>query len=107
MLYRKLGKTGWKVSALSLGGSSIGGAFGQVPEKQAIRVVRSALDLGINFFNSAPYYGFAKSEILLGKALKGVPGTAFTWPVARAAQDRSTRNSTFPRLRSPVQWMKA
>ena len=77
MLYRKLGKTGWKVSALSLGGSSIGGAFGQVPEKQAIRVVRSALDLGINFFNSAPYYGFAKSEILLGKALKGVPRHSF------------------------------
>src|SRR5436190_20863802 len=77
MLYRKLGKTGLKVSALSLGGSSIGGAFGQVPEKQAIRVVRSALDLGINFFNTAPYYGFAKSEVLLGKALKGILRQSF------------------------------
>ena len=72
MLYRKLGKTGWKVSVLSLGGSSIGGAFGSVSEKAGIRVVRSALDLGINFFQTAPYYGFAKSELVLGKALKGV-----------------------------------
>src|SRR6476469_2983069 len=72
MLYRKLGKTGWKVSVLSLGGSSIGGAFGQLTEKEGIRVVRAALDQGVNFFNAAPYYGFAKSEVLLGKALKGV-----------------------------------
>src|SRR6185295_2849102 len=77
MLYRKLGKTGWKVSVLSLGGSSIGGAFGQLTEKQGIRVVRSAMDHGVNFFNPAPYYGFARSEMILGKALKGILRQSF------------------------------
>ena len=73
MEYRTLGKTGLKVSALSLGGSSLGGVFRRVEEAEAVRTVHTAFDLGINFVDTSPLYGVTKAETALGKALKGVP----------------------------------
>jgi len=72
MLYRILGKTGLKVSALGFGGSSLGGAFGGIDEQKGIRSVHVALDRGINLIDTAPYYGATRAETVLGKALKGV-----------------------------------
>ncbi len=71
MKYRQLGKTGWKVSVLGLGASPLGGAFGPVDEKEALRTVATALDLGINLIDVAPFYGSTRAETILGKALKG------------------------------------
>jgi L-galactose dehydrogenase len=71
--YRTLGKTGLKVSALSFGASSLGSVFKPVDEATAIRTVHTALDLGINFIDVSPFYGYTKAETVLGKALKGVP----------------------------------
>jgi len=71
--YRILGNTGLKVSALSLGASSLGGVFKPVDESQAIRTVHTALELGINFIDVSPFYGYTKAEEVLGKALKGIP----------------------------------
>lgn len=73
MEYRTLGKTGLKVSALSFGASSLGSVFKQVDEATAIRTVHTALDLGINFIDVSPFYGYTTAETVLGKALKGVP----------------------------------
>lgn len=73
MDYRTLGKTGLKVSALSFGASSLGGVFKAVDEATAIRTVHTALDLGINFIDVSPFYGYTKAETVLGKALKGIP----------------------------------
>ena len=73
MKYRKLGKTGLKVSALSFGASSLGGVFKPVDESVAIRTVHTALESGINFIDVSPFYGYTKAEEVLGKALKGVP----------------------------------
>lgn len=75
MEYRVLGKTGLRVSALGFGASSLGGGmFGRaVEEADAIRTVHTALDLGINFIDVSPFYGYTKAEIILGKALKGIP----------------------------------
>lgn len=73
MEYRILGKTGLKVSALSFGASSLGGVFKPVDAAQAIRTVHTALDLGINFIDVSPFYGYTKAETELGKALKGIP----------------------------------
>jgi L-galactose dehydrogenase len=73
MEYRTLGKTGLKVSALSFGASSLGGVFKPVDESVAIRSVHTALDLGINYIDVAPYYGLTKAETVLGKALRGIP----------------------------------
>lgn len=73
MEYRTLGRTDLKVSALSLGGSSLGGHFREVDESVAIRTVHTAIDLGINFVDTSPFYGATRAETVLGKALRGVP----------------------------------
>ncbi len=73
MKYRQLGKTGWKVSVLGLGASPLGGAFGAVDEKDGIKTVHTAVDLGINFIDVAPFYGSTRAETTLGKALKEIP----------------------------------
>ena len=77
MHYRRLGRTPLTVSFLSFGASSLGGVFRDTDEAEGIRAVRTALDLGINFFDVAPYYGNTKAETVLGKALKGVPRDAY------------------------------
>ena len=77
MQYRKLGRTGLMVSLLSLG-SGGPNRFGQsrhIPRENILRLVRHALDLGINFFDTASGYG--RSESLLGEALRGVPRDRF------------------------------
>jgi L-galactose dehydrogenase len=73
MEYRKLGKTGWNVSIIGYGAAPLGGVYGKLDEKKGIRSVHTAVDLGINFIDTAPYYGATASETVLGKALKGIP----------------------------------
>jgi L-galactose dehydrogenase len=73
MEYRKLGRTGLSISALSFGASSLGGVFREVDEGDCIRTVHVSLDKGINFIDTSPFYGLTKSEAVLGKALKSVP----------------------------------
>lgn len=73
MKYHRLGKTGLNVSRLSFGASSLGGVFHPVQEADAIRAVHVALECGINYFDVAPAYGRTRSEMVLGKALKGFP----------------------------------
>eukprot|EP00029_Vermamoeba_vermiformis_P000210 TRINITY_DN1022_c0_g1_i1.p1 TRINITY_DN1022_c0_g1~~TRINITY_DN1022_c0_g1_i1.p1 ORF type:complete len:309 (+),score=88.17 TRINITY_DN1022_c0_g1_i1:136-1062(+) len=73
MEYRTLGRTNLKVSSIGFGCSPLGGVFGDIDEKEAIDSVHKAIDKGINFFDTSPYYGITKSEIVLGKALKGIP----------------------------------
>ena len=69
MKQRRLGKTGWQVSAVSMGCWAIGGQWGAVSERQAIATVHAALDAGVNLFDTADSYGLGRSEELLGKAL--------------------------------------
>jgi L-galactose dehydrogenase len=73
MQYRTLGKTGFNVSILSFGASSLGGVFRGIDEAEAIRTVHTAVDLGINFIDVSPYYGLTKAETVLGKALPEIP----------------------------------
>jgi L-galactose dehydrogenase len=72
MQYNLLGKTGLKVSRLSFGASSLGGVFHAVDEAEAIAALHAALDCGINYFDVAPAYGGTRSEMVLGKALRGI-----------------------------------
>lgn len=79
---RFLGKSKIEVSALGLGCWPIGGEwkvengrkmrFGKIDDEEAIRAIRRAFSLGINFFDTADFYGRGHSEELLGKALKGI-----------------------------------
>lgn len=72
MHYRALGRTGLNVSVLSLGGSSLGGAFRQTDDAESIRTVHTAFDLGVNFVDVSPYYGATKAETVLGRALREI-----------------------------------
>jgi aryl-alcohol dehydrogenase-like predicted oxidoreductase len=67
MQYRPLGRTGWNVSTISFGAWAIGGAWGPVDEADAIDALHTALDLGINFFDTADVYGDGASERLLAR----------------------------------------
>ncbi len=73
MQLRPLGRTGLNLSVLSYGASSLGQEFRPVDFQEAIRSVRIALEAGMNFIDTSPYYGRGLSECLLGTALRGVP----------------------------------
>jgi aryl-alcohol dehydrogenase-like predicted oxidoreductase len=70
---RPLGQTGLELSRLSFGASSLGQEFRSVDMNEALRSVRVALELGMNFIDTSPYYGRGMSEVLLGVALRDVP----------------------------------
>jgi aryl-alcohol dehydrogenase-like predicted oxidoreductase len=67
MQYRELGRTGWKVSTISFGSWAIGGAWGKVDDKESLDALRRAVDLGVNFFDTADVYGDGRSERLLAQ----------------------------------------
>ncbi len=71
MEYRQLGRTGLSVSILSYGTAPLGGAYGPADTEECKRAVHLAIDEGINFFDSSPYYGTTLSEQRLGYALEG------------------------------------
>jgi aryl-alcohol dehydrogenase-like predicted oxidoreductase len=70
MEYRALGRTGWKVSAISFGAWAIGGTWGKVSDKKSLSALHTALDMGVNFFDTADVYGDGRSERLLAKLRK-------------------------------------
>jgi L-galactose dehydrogenase len=72
MEYRPLGNTGLQVSVLSFGGSSLGGVFNPIDESAGIRTVHLAVEHGINFLDTSPYYGATAAETVLGKALREI-----------------------------------
>src|SRR5439155_12970234 len=74
---RMLGKTGLSLPILGFGASSLGQEFRPVDINEAVRAVRVALDLGMNFIDTSPFYGRGMSEVLLGVALRGVPRDSY------------------------------
>ncbi len=70
MNYRELGRTGWKISEISFGAWAIGGAWGNVDDKESLAALHAALDGGVNFFDTADVYGDGRSERLLARLKK-------------------------------------
>jgi aryl-alcohol dehydrogenase-like predicted oxidoreductase len=70
MKYRRLGRTEWEVSEISFGAWAIGGGWGSVDEGQALAALHKAVDLGVNFFDTADGYGDGRSERLLARLRK-------------------------------------
>lgn len=69
MRYRELGRTGLRVSIVGLGTGPLGGLYGRhIPDDTAIALVRRAIDLGINYIDTAPLYGHGRAEELVGRA---------------------------------------
>src|SRR6059058_4149573 len=75
---RLLGNTGLRLPILSFGASSLGGEFRAVKLDEAMESVRVALECGLNFIDTSPFYGRGMSEVLLGIALRGVPRDSYT-----------------------------
>ncbi len=103
MKYRALGKTGINVSEIGFGAWGIGGGMWQdSDDKESMLALRKAVELGINFFDTALVYGFGHSERLLGKFLieckeriyiaTKIPPKNRTWP----AQAGSKIREVFP-----------
>lgn len=67
MQYKTLGGTGYEVSTVSFGAWAIGGTWGEVNDAEALRCLHRALDLGVNFFDTADVYGDGHSERLLAR----------------------------------------
>jgi len=67
MEYRALGRTGWNVSAISFGAWAIGGTWGAVDDRESLAALHRAVDLGVNFFDTADVYGDGRSERLLAQ----------------------------------------
>ena len=78
MQTRPLGKTGLQLPILSFGASSLGAEFRSVTVDEALKSVRVALDCGLNFIDTSPFYGRGMSEVLLGIALRDVPRDSYT-----------------------------
>jgi aryl-alcohol dehydrogenase-like predicted oxidoreductase len=73
MKTRPLGRTGLHLPILSFGASSLGQEFRRVKLEQALESVATALECGLNFIDTSPFYGRGMSEVLLGIALRDVP----------------------------------
>ena len=70
MHYRELGRTGWKVSEISFGAWAIGAAWGEVDDKESLAALHRAVDLGVNFIDTADVYGMGRSERLVARLRK-------------------------------------
>lgn len=90
MQYRKFGKLGWEISEIGFGGWAIGGGWGPQSDSESVKALHKAIDLGLNFIDTAQGYGEGHSEELIGKVLKErneeiyvatkVPPKNFDWP---------------------------
>jgi len=70
MRYRELGETGFKVSEISFGAWAIGAGWGPVDDRDSLAAMHRAVDLGVNFFDTADVYGDGRSEQLIARLRK-------------------------------------
>ncbi|MEK7270777.1 MAG: aldo/keto reductase [Planctomycetota bacterium] len=102
MRYRTFGRTDLEVSEIAVGCWAMGGVrekdgkpvgWGPVDDEESIRAIRRALDLGVNFFDTAEGYGLGHSEEVVGRALEGRRGTVIiSSKLGRSFYDESPRS---------------
>jgi aryl-alcohol dehydrogenase-like predicted oxidoreductase len=91
MQYRDLGRTGWQVSTVSFGAWAIGGSWGTVDDADSLAALNRAIDLGVNFIDTADVYGDGRSERLVGALCRQRRETIY---VATKAGRRLSPHST-------------
>jgi len=113
--YRRFGKTGWDVSEIGFGAWAIGGDWGHVSQEDALDALRTAIEKGVNFIDTADVYGDGRSEQLVGQVIKEFPekiyvatkagrrldpfaAEGFTRENLNAFVDRSLKNLAVERL---------
>ena len=74
---RPLNGTGLELSVLGFGASSIGAEFRPIDVDEALRCVNDALDRGMNYIDTAAYYGRGMSEVMLGRVLPQIPRDSY------------------------------
>src|SRR5258707_15276389 len=89
MQTRALGKTGLTLPIISFGASSLGQEFRKIDLNEALRSVHAALDAGMNFIDTSPFYGRGMSEVLLGVALRGIPRDRYLLGTKLGRYDRA------------------
>ena len=77
MKTRRLGKTDLNLPILSFGASSLGAEFRSVNLDEVMKSTVTALDLGMNFIDTSPFYGRGMSEVMLGQGLRGIPRDSY------------------------------
>ncbi|MDP1966120.1 MAG: aldo/keto reductase [Reyranella sp.] len=74
---RKVGKTKLEVTELGLGGAPMGGFRATIPDADAVKLTDDGYDAGIRFFDTSPYYGYGRSELRMGAALREKPRDSY------------------------------
>ncbi len=102
MIRRRLGKTDLELPILSFGASSLGAEFRSVSLTEVFRSIEVALELGMNFIDTSPFYGRGMSEVLLGIALKNVPRSSYNICTKLGRYDVGHFDFTARRVRESV-----
>lgn len=102
MKTRALGKTGLELPIIGFGASSLGQEFRQVRLDEAMRSVHVALDCGMNFIDTSPFYGRGMSEVLLGVALRDIPRDSYTLGTKLGRYDLAHFDFSAQRVRESV-----
>jgi len=102
MQYRTLGKTGLKVSTLGAGAAPLGGLYGGITAAEGVRTIHTAIDLGVNFIDVAPYYGVTRAETMLGQALREVRRDRFYLSTKVGRYDRAEFDFSAARVTASV-----
>jgi D-threo-aldose 1-dehydrogenase len=74
---RKVGKTKLEVTELGLGGAPMGGFRATIPDAEAVKLTDDGYDAGIRYFDTSPYYGYGRSELRMGAALREKPRDSY------------------------------
>ena len=103
MKTRQLGKDGYRIGEVGLGCWQFGGDFGDMQEETAFSIMATAVDKGVNFFDTANVYGAGRSEDLIGRFLKECPSTVTVATKFGRGADVYPGNYSAGTLRSSVE----
>ena len=74
---RNIGRTNAAVTKLGLGGAPLGDLFTCISDEQALDIQQAAWDAGVRYYDTAPFYGYGKSEHRVGQFLRQQPRSEF------------------------------
>jgi D-threo-aldose 1-dehydrogenase len=74
---RKVGKTKLEITEIGLGGAPMGGFRANIPDAEAVKLTDAAYDAGVRYFDTSPFYGYGRSELRMGAALREKPRESY------------------------------
>ena len=74
---RRVGKTKLEVTTLGLGGAPMGGFRAKITDAEAVALTDAGYDAGVRYFDTSPFYGYGRSELRMGAALREKPREDF------------------------------